>query len=137
MPVSSKMNKHEGISSKLIIVLDPIYVLRKRNISNTHNCEQKSCLAIFRSFQSKKFFIKSAGWESFNPLTAKYVYLRFSSIVSFFQFLSHFMWVFEARSKFIPFYTEFWVNRARFLASPCTSFLLRSKPVQWNYQHFF
>ena len=74
---------------------------------------------------------------SLNLETAKYVYLRFSSIVWFLQFLRHFLWVLEARSKLILFYTKFWVNRARLLASKCTSLLLRSKPVQWNYRHFF
>ena len=67
----------------------------------------------------------------------KYVYLRFSSIVWFSQLLSHFLWVLGARSKLILFYTKFWVNRARFLASTCTSLLLHSKPVQWNYRDFF
>ena len=67
----------------------------------------------------------------------KYVYLRFSSFVWFLQFLSHFLWVLEARSKLTQYYTKFWVNRARFFASTCTSLLLRSKPVQWNYRHLF
>ena len=66
-----------------------------------------------------------------------FIYLRFSSIVWFLQFLSHFLWVLETRSKLSLFYTKFWLNRGRFLASTCTSLLLRSKPVQWNYRDFF
>ena len=31
---------------------------------------------------------------------------------------------------------NFWVYRSRFLASICTSLLLRSKPVQWKQWHF-
>ena len=41
----------------------------------------------------------------FNPQTVKYVYLRFSSIVWIFQFLSHFLRVLEARSKLTHFQT--------------------------------
>ena len=52
--------------------------------------------------------------QSFNSYTAKYVYVRFSSIVWCLQFLCHFLWVLEARSKLILFYTKFSVNRARF-----------------------
>ena len=40
----------------------------------------------------------------------KYVYVRFSSIVWFLQFLSYFLWVLEVRSKLILFYTKFWVE---------------------------
>ena len=43
----------------------------------------------------------------FNLGTVKYVYIRFSSIVRFLQFLSHFLWVLQARNKFILFYTKF------------------------------
>ena len=45
--------------------------------------------------------------QCFNPQTAKYVSLRFSSIVWFLQFLSHFLRILEARSKLILFYTKF------------------------------
>ena len=43
----------------------------------------------------------------FNPYTAKEAHLRFSSIVWFSQFLSPFLCVLEATSKFILFYTKF------------------------------
>ena len=46
-------------------------------------------------------------YPCFNPQTAKYVYLCFSSIVWFLQFLSHFLWVLEARSKLTPLCTKF------------------------------
>ena len=62
-------------------------------------------------------YIANIIFTKINPLTAKYVYLSFSSIVWFLQFLSHFLWVLEARSKLTQFHTKFWVNRARFLAS--------------------
>ena len=71
-----------------------------------------------------------------NPQSAEDVYLRFPSILCFLLFLSHFLLVLEAGSKLVKFYTKFWVKRARFLASTCTSLLLRSKPVQQNYRHF-
>ena len=45
--------------------------------------------------------------QSFNPYTAKYVYLDFWSIVWFLQFLSNFQWVLEARSKLTLFYIKF------------------------------
>ena len=61
-----------------------------------------------------------SGLPSFNTQTAKYVYLRFSSIVWFLQFLS--LWVLEDRSKLILFYTKFWVNRARLLAAFCCQY---------------
>ena len=66
-----------------------------------------------------------------------YICIHFFSIVWFLQFLSYFLFLLEGSSKFIPFYPKFGVKRARFLASKCTSLLLCSKPVQWNYQHFF
>ena len=68
-------------------------------------------------------------YPCFNPQTAKFVYLRFSSIVWLLQFLSHFLQVLEARSKLTPFHTKFLVNRARFLTSVCTNLLLYCKPV--------
>ena len=43
---------------------------------------------------------------NFNPYAAKYVYLRFSSIVRFLQFLSHFLRVLEAGGILNPFYTK-------------------------------
>ena len=67
----------------------------------------------------------------------KYVYMRFSSIVWFLQFLSNFLWVLQARRKLILSYTKYWVYRATFLASTCSSLVLRSKRVHWNYRHFF
>ena len=65
------------------------------------------------------------------------IHYTYTSTVWFLQFLNHFPLVLEARSKLILFYTKFWIKRARFSASTCTSLLLRSKPVQWNYRHFF
>ena len=61
----------------------------------------------------------------------------FGALSGFCNFLKPFQWVLEARSKLTLFYTKFWVTRARFLSSTCTSLLLCSKPVQWNYRHFF
>ena len=52
--------------------------------------------------------------QSFNSYTAKCVYVHFSSTVWCLQFLCHFLWFLEARSKLILFYTKFSVNRARF-----------------------
>ena len=71
-----------------------------------------------------------------NHQSAEDVYLRFPSILCFLLFLGHFLLVLEAGSKLVKFYTKFWVKRARFLASTCTSLLLHSKPVQQNYRHF-
>ena len=67
-----------------------------------------------------------------NPKTPKYVFLRFSSILWFWQFLSYFLLVLEARSKLNQLYTIFWVKRASFLAS----LLLRNKPGQRYKRHF-
>ena len=49
----------------------------------------------------------------------------------FLQFLSHFLLL-----KLISFDIKLGVKRAGFLASKCTSLLLRSKPIQQNYWHF-
>ena len=57
------------------------------------------------------------GYSCFNAQTAKFVYLRFPSIVWFLQISSHFLWGLEASSKLTEFYTTFWVNRIRFFAS--------------------
>ena len=65
-----------------------------------------------------------------NPLTTKYVYLRFLNIVWFLELLSHLLLVLEARSELTAFCTKFYVKRAIFLASTCTSVVLRRKPVQ-------
>ena len=46
-------------------------------------------------------------YPCFNTYTAKYIYLRFSRIVWFLQFLSHFLLVLEAGSKLTLFYTKF------------------------------
>ena len=90
------------------------------------------------SYEKTFFWLFLQIWDQcFNPWTAKYVYIRFSSIVWILQFLSHFLWVLKARRKLILFYTKFWVNRVRFLTSIFTSLLLRRKPVQWNYWHLF
>ena len=59
-----------------------------------------------------------------------------NSFVSAF-FLSHFVSVLKAGCQPILFYTKSWVNRDKVVASRCSSFLLRSKPVHWNYRHFF
>ena len=65
-----------------------------------------------------------------------YIYV-YSCIVCFvLHYSNQFLRVLEARSKLTMFYTKFWVNRARFLASICTSLVPRSKSVQWNYLHF-
>ena len=55
----------------------------------------------------------------------------------FLIFLSHFLFLVEARNKSIWFYTKFWFKQAPFLTSQITSFLMRCKPVQRNYGHGF
>ena len=74
-------------------------------------------------------------WLTLRPRNT-YIY-GFRALFGFCNFCSHFLLVLKARGKFILFYTKCWVNRATFLASTCTSLLLRSKPVQRNYRHFF
>ena len=83
------------------------------------NNDEKTLFGVFYQICDKCFI----------PLTAKYVYLRFSKIVSFLQVLSQFLLGLEARSDLIAFYTKFSVQRAIFLPSTCTSLLLCSKPV--------
>ena len=51
-------------------------------------------------------------------------------------FFGHFLLFLEQNSKSIVFCTKFYVKAAIFLWSNCTSFLLRSKPVQRNWRYF-
>ena len=47
-----------------------------------------------------------------NPQTAKFIYLLFSSILCFLQFLGHLLLYLEAKSKIVPFYLKFSGKRA-------------------------
>ena len=62
--------------------------------------------------------------ECLNTQTAKYVYLCFRIIVWFLQSVYHFQQLLETGRRLIAFYTKFWVNTAKFLASASTSWLL-------------
>ena len=76
-------------------------------------------------------------WPVPNPMTAKDVCLLFLSIFWILQFLSHFLFLLKARNLFIWFCSKFRGKQTVFFASKWTILLLRSKPVQWNYRHFF
>ena len=54
-----------------------------------------------------------------------------------FMFFDLFLLHLDIKTKFIKFYTEFWVKRDKFLPRKCTSWLLCSKPVHQHYFHFF
>ena len=43
----------------------------------------------------------------------------------------------EKKTKFIRICTDFRMKQSIFLPPKCTSFLLRSKPLQWSCLHFF
>ena len=62
----------------------------------------------------------------FNCLSAKYVDLRFRNIVWILQILNYLPLVLESTNKLTAFHINFDVQKAIYLASKCTSFLLCS-----------
>ena len=74
---------------------------------------------------------------SSNLQTAKYKDTRFSGIIWFSNFLSHFLLLLEARTRLIKFYTKYWVNQVIFLTCKCPCLLPRSNPKQQNHLYFF
>ena len=70
-----------------------------------------------------------------NLQTVNNLNLFFSNILWFLQLLSHS----KAGSKFIPFYTKFWVLKIKLLASRCTKLLVsnQEQTKKQNYQDFF
>ena len=49
----------------------------------------------------------------------------------------HFLLLLELKTKFIKFWTKLSIKQVNFLPFRCTSLLLRTKPVQRNWLHFF
>ena len=69
---------------------------------NTSNGDHFEIVGNYESSKDEKtlfWVILQICYPRFNPFNAKEVYLRFSSIVWFLKFLSHFLWVLEAASK--------------------------------------
>ena len=76
--------------------------------------------------------------QCFNAQTAKYIFLRFQSLLWFLYFLGHLLLFQRIRVNLFYSTPNLEQKKAGFMTSPqCTSLLLRSKPLQRNYLHFF
>ena len=74
---------------------------------------------------------------SVNFQTPNAASMWFSGLLQFQPFFGLFLWLLDFKTKFVKFYTKFWIKEVKFLASRCTNLLLRSKPVQRNCLSFF
>ena len=58
-------------------------------------------------------------------------------IVLILLFFGNFWSLLQRKTKYIKFWTKFWIKHAKSLSSRCTSLLLRRKPLQQNWLRFF
>lgn len=93
----------------IILTLPKVKMLSSRYFCDILFLVRYDDEVVFRVFL---FFL-----QAFNPQTAKYLYIRFSIIVWFLQFLSYFLFLLEGSNKLILFCTKFRVKRARLSTS--------------------
>ena len=60
----------------------------------------------------------------------------FSRQFKVWPFSTYFSSLLERKTKFIKFWSKFWIKQVRFLQLRCSSLLQRSKPVQRNWLRF-